>query len=457
MIRLLSLFILFTIPSFGSTITGRVTDEKQQPLSYATVFLKNTSIGTTSNADGYFVLYAPPGNYEIVFQYIGYAKYSQKIQLQDAPLTLNVALQRENISLSEVTVSAGAEDPAYAVIRQAQKKRKYYLNQVNEYSCNVYIKGVQELDKIPHRIFGINLEKQGIDSSILGILYLSESESQYNFQKPDKVKEIIYSSKVSGNNNAFSWNSAAAFNSDFYDNIIPLEGITARGLVSPIADGAFTFYKYHLLGTFYEEGLMINKIQVIPKRINDPVFSGTIYIIEDQWRIHSLDLLVTKDAHLDFVDSLRFTETYGKINDSTWMPFNQVLQFKLAAFGFGGNGKFIGVFFQYNLEPNFARRFFDAEQLRVNEDANKKDSLYWISHRPVPLTPLEKKDYHRKDSIYIVQHSKRYLDSVDRKENAFKIEKLFFGYDYSNSFRKIYYTWRVPLLGISYNTVREPI
>jgi hypothetical protein len=45
---------------------------------------------------------------------------------------------------------------------------------------------MQGLDKIPEKIFGFKLEKQGIDSSILGILYLSESESQYNLRNLKK-------------------------------------------------------------------------------------------------------------------------------------------------------------------------------------------------------------------------------------------------------------------------------
>ena len=64
--------------------------------------------------------------------------------------------------------------------------RKHYLDQINAYSCNVCIKGMQGLDKIPEKIFGFKLEKQGIDSSILGILYLSESESQYNLRNLKK-------------------------------------------------------------------------------------------------------------------------------------------------------------------------------------------------------------------------------------------------------------------------------
>ncbi|MBS1657112.1 MAG: carboxypeptidase-like regulatory domain-containing protein, partial [Bacteroidetes bacterium] len=200
---------LLLLPLFtqAAVIKGRVTDERQQPLAYATVYLKNTSIGTTSNEDGYYSLEAPAGSYEIVFQYIGYGKFSERITLENEPLIINAILQLESVSLKEVTVTAGTEDPAYAIIRQAQKKRKYYLNQVKAYSCNVYIKGIQGLDRIPEKIFGMSLKKQGIDSSMLGIIYLSESESQYNFEKPDKVKEIVFSSKVAGNNNAFSWNS----------------------------------------------------------------------------------------------------------------------------------------------------------------------------------------------------------------------------------------------------------
>lgn len=447
--------LIFLVPVFAQAtiIKGHVTDEKQQPLPYTTIFLKNTSVGTTSNSDGYYAFDVPVGDYEIVFQYVGYRKHSEKLSIGNEAITLNISLKPESFELKEVTVEADAEDPAYNIIRKAQKKRKFYLDRVKAYSCNVYIKGVQALDQIPAKILVFDAKKMNVDSSMLGIIYLSESESQYNYHEPDKVKEIVYSSKVSGNNNAFSWNSASAFSSDFYENLIPLDGITPRGLVSPIAEGAFTFYRYHLLGTFYDEGLLINKIQVIPKRSTDPVFSGTIYIVEEQWCIHSLNLLVTKEAHLDFVDSLRFTETYGRVNDTAWMPFNQLLQFNISLLGFKGPGRFIGVFSNYNLAPEFPENFFDAEILKVNSDANKKDSLYWLEHRPVPLTTTEKTDYHRKDSIRTVRSSKKYLDSVDRKENRFHLQDLLLGYHYQNSFHSWDYEWRNPLLGINYNTV----
>ena len=77
---------------------------------------------------------------------------------------------------------------------------------------------------------------------------------------------------------------------DFYKNNIQIDILSERGLVSPIANDAMFFYKYHLAGSFVENGKIIDKIEVIPKRQFDPVFRGYIYIQEDTWRIHSTDM-----------------------------------------------------------------------------------------------------------------------------------------------------------------------
>jgi hypothetical protein len=63
--------------------------------------------------------------------------------------------------LKSVTIRAGAEDPAYAIIRKAIKKRKTYLNEVKAFSCDVYIKGLQKLLETPKRFMGRNLDDIG--------------------------------------------------------------------------------------------------------------------------------------------------------------------------------------------------------------------------------------------------------------------------------------------------------
>ena len=130
---------LFFILSFGFfaqtyTLSGKITDSKKNTLPFASLLVKGTTIGTNSNVNGFYSIKLPAGTYEIIFQYIGYKKETKTVTL-NADVTLNVTLADDSYQLKEVTVKAG-EDPAYEVIRQAIKRRKYYLNQVNSYSCN---------------------------------------------------------------------------------------------------------------------------------------------------------------------------------------------------------------------------------------------------------------------------------------------------------------------------------
>ena len=54
------------------------------------------------------------------------------------------------------------------------------------------------------------------------------------------------------------------------------------------------YYDYELKGTFYDsDRFLINKIEVIPKRPNDKVFSGHIYIIEETWEVFGVELKTT--------------------------------------------------------------------------------------------------------------------------------------------------------------------
>ena len=86
--------------------------------------------------------------------------------------------------------------------------------------------------------------------------------------------------------------------------------------------------------------------------------------------------------------------------------------------------------------------------------ANKKDSLYWQTVRPVPLTSEELSDYIKKDSIQVVRNSRTYLDSVDGVRNKFSVSNLLFGYNYSNSYRKNNFNISSPLPGTNFNTVQ---
>src|SRR4029079_6273565 len=108
------------------------------------------------------------------------------------------------------------------------------------------------------------------------IFYLSESVSELFFRKPARTKEIMISSRVSGDPRTYSFNQSADLLISFYENLLKLGNLTPRGIVSPIGSNALFYYHYRLEGTFVENGVTVNKIQVIPRRKNDPVFTGHI-------------------------------------------------------------------------------------------------------------------------------------------------------------------------------------
>ncbi len=125
------------------------------------------------------------------------------------------------------------------------------------------------------------------------------------------------------------------------------------------------FYDYDLLGTKFENGKPINKIEVIPKRTNDPVCSGYLYIMEDSWRIHSADLLLTKANQIEFVDSLRISQVFAPVTEDVWMILSQKFLFNLKVFGFEGKGNFVGVYSNYEVEPALGKKYFNNEILSI--------------------------------------------------------------------------------------------
>lgn len=460
MLRHLYLFIFIllagTMAAQLFTLSGRITDSKKNALPFASVLIKGTTNGTNSNVDGFYSLKVKPGQYEIVYQYVGYKKEVKSVTIS-GDVSLDVAMTADNYELKEVVIKAG-EDPAYAVIRQAIKKRKFYLNQVGSYTCRAYIKGLQRLKEIPKgfgKLLKITTGNNPIDSSLLGVIYLSESESKYHFRKPSDEKEIMFSSKVSGDNKAFSFNQLSDMKFNFYENLVTIDGLSDRPFISPISENAFFSYRYKLLGTTFEDGKMINKIEVTPKRNTDPCFHGIIYIQENTWRIHSVDMYLTKEAKIDFVDTLKVRQLFASVKgDTLWMPVQLNFSFDFKFLGFKGNGYFNAVLSDYDMSPTFPKKFFKNEILKVEDGANKKDTAYWKDSRPIPLTKEEVDDYRKKDSISTITGSKRYQDSVDKKFNKFKLQSLLMGYNYQNTHKKAYFsTTGLLTSGIQFNTV----
>ncbi len=173
---LYQLFIcIISVHAYGQ-ISGTITDANGAPLPYATVYIEGTSIGTISNEEGKYTLdLTEKGKFNIAYQYVGYKKEFFSIVYNGIPILKDVILQSDDNILTELTISADREDPAYAIIRNAIKKRNYFKNQVKSYDADLYVKGVAKITDAPKELTnGGTLLSQSNTIIIVRVAFCSE-------------------------------------------------------------------------------------------------------------------------------------------------------------------------------------------------------------------------------------------------------------------------------------------
>lgn len=442
---------------FAQSISGKVTNTDGEALSDVNIYIEGSFTGTTSNAEGKYELKLKQtqNNFTLVFQYLGFKTEKIEIENLNKSQQKNVVLTQEVTSLDDVVVQAD-ENPALKIIQQAIQHRKKNKNKIEAFAADFYSRSLWKAENIPEKILGIEVgDMDGtLDSTRSGIIYLSETVSKIYYQSPNQFREEITASKVSGNDNGFSWNNAEDFNVSFYNNTISFN----IEMISPIADYAFNYYNYQLEGVFYDSnGFLINKVEVIPKRKKDKVFSGYIYIVEDTWEIFGVDLSTTGEAtQIPPLENVQFQQEFAYNSENEiWLSLSKGFNFTWKILGMSGSGKFLGFYKNYNLEPTAEELRFTNEIVYYEKDANKRDSIFWESTRPIPLTEIEQNDYIRKDSIQTLRKSKTYLDSVDQVGNKFKILSPITGYTWDNSYKNRSFSYEgFSFRNLSYNNVQ---
>ncbi|MEO5582037.1 MAG: DUF5686 family protein, partial [Saprospiraceae bacterium] len=468
-IRHLILFVILFGTSMvtGQSISGHVYENNNDPLPYATIQILNSNQGTVSNQDGYFQINLKEGVYILRIQYVGYRTKDTSIHInRDNIRPLNVRMVHESFTLPTVTVNATDEDPAYTIMRRAIGKASYHANQIDEYRARVYIKGSGRLLKVPFLFrnkIKKELAKEGIDSSVA---FAQESVSKLFYKRPGQYKDTVISMRSSGDDNNTSPNSFVY--SSFYDPKV-------AGAISPLAPNAFQIYKFEYLGYIEDHGVIINKIKVTPRGRGDQVFEGLLYITDQVWSIHSLDLLTS-------IWGIQFSikQIFSPVQASVWMPIDQIYDVNGTVFGFGFSYKYLAHLSEYriklnpeinvplvilddkkdkeaaeiankkiNSKPNpldisglNAGQELSAKQLRkmmkeykvkelealpdkdtltikfsesnqvIDSMASRRDSTYWDEIRPVALTVHEIKGYSRMDSLSKVEKEKTKKDST---------------------------------------------
>ena len=106
----------------GSVLDGEMNNE---PLPFATIFIKGTAVGATTDFDGNYSLLAEKGAHTLVFSFIGY----ESIELQNIILdveTVNVKdvilNASEGLSLDEIVIQASVKKESESALLVMQQK-----------------------------------------------------------------------------------------------------------------------------------------------------------------------------------------------------------------------------------------------------------------------------------------------------------------------------------------------
>ena len=126
------LFITFLI--FGQlviaqnkgTLKGLITDKEvnNEPLPFANVIIKGTTIGTTTDFDGNYVLRVPVGTHTVVFSFLGYKPVEKVLTVKaDETIIVNQLMSaEEGVSLDEIVVKSTKGKESVSALLLEQKK-----------------------------------------------------------------------------------------------------------------------------------------------------------------------------------------------------------------------------------------------------------------------------------------------------------------------------------------------
>jgi hypothetical protein len=454
--------LLLSLTSMAGVLKGKVKDTRGEELPFAVVFIQGTTSGTSANANAEYQLTLQPGTHKVVCQYIGFSQKVFTVNVKgDETITHDFVLEEQSLKMKEVVVKATDEDPAYAIIRKAIARRSFHLSQIKSFQSSIYMKGVLRMREMPNSIFGIKISDEngdkaevnksmGLDSNGKGVVYLVEENVDY-ISQGDKEKTYIRSVRENGDPNGFGISKVPPVISFYENNVKVYEGINPRGFVSPIADNAIHYYKYKYEGEFRENGHVVNKITVTPRRLYEPLVTGTIYIVEDDWAIHSLDLYVTQKSNLEILDTLMIKQSHLPLKKDTWVVKSQVIYPTAKILGINFSGHFLTVYDKQKVNELIHDSVFNGKiESTYDKEANKRDTSYWAENRPTPLEEDEYRDYLFKDSVRKRLEDPNYRDSMRRRGNRFGISGLTYR---SKGYKHGIYTNGLLNGWVNYNTV----
>lgn len=484
----------------GQILKGVITDTSGDPVQYVTVFIRELSRGTSSNARGRYEIRLPSGSYTITYQSLGYEPFTSQVTVSNDTIIRDITLMEQYYQIPEVRITDNGEDPAYYIMRKAIGFAPFYLSHISHYKAEVYLKGNAYIRKIPSIVRkSLKLEARSDNPELAGRSvkvkegdsFLMESVNEIEFRAPDRYVQKVISFNSSFPDQGDAVSPMDYIKASFYQPVIAEMGI------SPLSPAAFSYYRFKYLGASLQGKNTINKIQVIPKHKSQQLFAGTIYIIDDLWCLHSVDL-----TNENLAGTIHIKEMHVPVQDDIWMPVSHYFEMNFSMMGFKADVNYQSSVQYLSVEPDLALKkpdpaagsysgnfnlpdtlmtksrkkieeilqkeemtnrdmvrlaglmkketasgiidsarksleIKDNTQYIIEKDAGRKDSAYWDEIRPIPLSEPEIKTLREKSRSLIVSRQKNdsTFSVIKKGKSPFvrNAKDILFGHTWSDS------------------------
>lgn len=424
------LLIGLTRSSAQIQLSGRVVDgESGEALPFVTILLVGTNTGTTSDFDGTFFLESAVPVDSVRFEYVGYKSLVKALKKQ-ARQEMEVSLYPDAGLLSEAVVRPGI-NPAIRIIEAAQKNRKLYnIDKLEYYEYESYNKIQLAVDNISERFKKRKIFREmaplfdtiGVltpDSTVPVLpVFISESISDYYYRKlPRRTREVIKATRVNGvgvgEDSYISQILGSTFQQyNFYENNLY---ILDKDFVSPISALAQSYYGYMLVDSMYIGKDWCYQIMVFPKNKRDLVFQGMIWITDSTFALKRLNLEITSEANLNYIEKLKIQQELKEVEPGSWVPEKLRVLIDIAEITDNTIGM-VGLYYNSNrnIRINKAHELeFYEEKVHVDSKANDYNDIFWDSSRHEKITAADVKIYKLVDSLKNQPLIKTYVEAVE--------------------------------------------
>jgi hypothetical protein len=438
---LLVTLMLFALPLAGfsqSTVKGKVTDAGSgDPIPFANVIVKGTTIGTTTDFDGNFTLRIAVPADSITVSCLGYTARSKKVGR--GAQTINFQMAETATNLQEIVFDAG-ENPAYAILRNVvRNKNQNDKRKLSAYEYETYTKIEIDVDNITEKFKKKKIIKKitqvldsvdriaGEDGKPILPLFISESVSKFYFRDNPQLRfENIQKSKINGVGvddgtlvTQFIGTSFQEYN--FYQNWLNIVG---KDFMSPIADGWRIFYHYDLTDSVYLGDDFCYRLEYYPKSPQDLAFTGTIWVTKKEFALKQIDATIGRQANLNFVEKIRIQQELSRTEGGAWLPVkNRVLIdiSELTNFSAGMLAKFYTSNKHIVVNKPYDPAFYDKPIVMAEDARQYEEEEAWDTLRHEPLSETEKSVYRMIDTLQSIPVVKTYTDIIKIAVNGYYI------------------------------------